>query len=134
VIADARPTHIGLVWLSLPRQLRWLFASDVFIRTCDPMVDVSFVLYAVNIIGISVPRFGFLVAVRAATVMVAYIPAARIAHRLGKKPFVTATFLMFALFPFVVVRSTVTRRADGPAPRRNRRLALVPGARPSCTA
>ncbi|HEX7546569.1 MAG TPA: MFS transporter, partial [Gemmatimonadaceae bacterium] len=106
VIADAKPTHIGHVWLSLPRQLRWLLASDVFIRTCDAMVDVFLVLYAVNILGISAPRFGLLVAVQAATAMAVYIPAARIAQRLGKKPFVTATFLMFALFPFAVVRST----------------------------
>ena len=106
VIADATPTHIGHVWRSLPGQLRWLLASDVFIRTCDAMVDVFLVLFAVNVIGLSAPRFGVLVAVQAATAMVVYIPAARIAGRMGKKPFVTATFVMFALFPFAVVRST----------------------------
>jgi MFS family permease len=60
VVADAAPTHIGHVWQSFPPQLRWLLVSDVFIRTCDAMVDVFLVLYAVNIIGISAPRFGWL--------------------------------------------------------------------------
>jgi MFS family permease len=105
VIADETPTHIGHVWQSFPRQLRWLLASDVFIRTCDAMVDVFLVLFAVNVIGISATRFGILVAVQAATAMIVYIPAAGIAARVGKKPFVTATFIAFALFPLVVVSS-----------------------------
>jgi MFS family permease len=61
------------------------------------------VLLAVNIIGLSAPRFGLLVAVQAATAMAVYIPAAGIAQRVGKKPFVTATFFAFALFPLAVV-------------------------------
>ena len=32
-----------------------------------------------------------------------YIPAARIADRVGRKPFVVATFVCFALFPVAVV-------------------------------
>lgn len=103
VVPDAVPTHIGHVWRSLPRPLRWLLASDVFIRTCDGMVDVFIVLYAANVIGISMTRFGVLIAVHAATTMIVQLPAARMAERTGKKAFVVATFVAFALFPLAIV-------------------------------
>jgi MFS family permease len=103
VIPDETPTHIGHVWRAFPRQLRWLLASDVFIRTCDAMVDVFLVLYAVNVLGISAARFGLLVAIQAASAMLVYLPAARIAERTGKKPFVAGTFVAFSLFPLAIV-------------------------------
>lgn len=115
VVPDKSPVTIGHMWRSFPRQLRWLLAADVFIRTCDAMVDVFLVLFAVNVIGISAPRFGILVAVQAATAMVVYIPAARIAERAGKKPFVTATFVAFALFPVAVVLCCWHHRTGGGA-------------------
>lgn len=103
IIPDASPTHIGHVWDAFAAPLRWLLASDVFIRTCEGMVDVFIVLYATNVVGISMPRFGLLVAVQAATTMLVQLPAARVAERTGKKPFVVATFLAFALYPFAIV-------------------------------
>jgi MFS family permease len=102
VVADVAPTAVRDVWRSFPQPLRWLLASDVFVRTCEGMVDVFLVLYAVNVVGVSAPRFGVLVAVQAVTAMVVYVPAARIAERTGKKPFVIATFVAFALFPLAV--------------------------------
>jgi MFS family permease len=90
------------VWRSFPASLRWLLVSDVFIRTCDGLVDVFLVLYAINIVGISAPSFGALVATQALTTIVVQLPAAKIAERTGKKPFVTATFVAFALFPLGV--------------------------------
>jgi len=103
VIPDAEPTTVRHVWRSFPRSLRWLLVSDVFIRTCEGLVDVFLVLYALNVVGIGSPAFGALVAVQALTTIVVQIPAARLAVRVGKKPFVTATFLAFALFPLAVV-------------------------------
>lgn len=41
-----------------------------------------------------------------ATSISVYIPAARIADRVGRKPFVIATFLAFSLFPIAVVMSS----------------------------
>jgi MFS family permease len=99
------PITIGGVWGSLPRELRRLLLSDVFIRTCEAMVDVFLVLYTTNIIGISAPRFGVLLAVQALTAIAVYIPASRLSDRGRRKPFVTATFLFFALFPIAVVLS-----------------------------
>jgi MFS family permease len=100
---DPVPTDIVAVWRSLPTPLRWLLTSDIFIRTCEGLVDVFLVLYAINVIGISAPAYGLLVAVQMTTAIVSYIPVARFADRMGRKPFVIATFVAFALFPVAVV-------------------------------
>jgi MFS family permease len=96
-------TGIRDVWRSLPVPLRRLLLSDVFIRTCDAMVDVFLVLYAVNVVGIGAPAFGLLIAVQMATVIICSLPAARLADRLGRKPFVIATFVAFTCFPLAVI-------------------------------
>jgi len=94
---------MGHVWHSLPDPLRRLLVSDIFIRTCEGMVDVFLVLYALNVVGISAPQFGVLVAVQMVTAILCYLPAAHFADRFGRKPFVIATFLAFSLFPVAVV-------------------------------
>jgi MFS family permease len=106
VIPDAARIGVRDVWKSFPPALRWLLASDIFIRTCDAMVDVFLVIFAVNVLRISAPQFGLVVAVQALTAILVYVPAARIAQRTGKKPFVIATFVAFAAFPLAVVWST----------------------------
>jgi MFS family permease len=105
VLVERAPTNIAGVWRSLPHALRWLLASDVFIRTCEGMVDIFLVLYAVDVVGISAPQFGVLIAVQMTTAILSYFPAARLADRTGRKPFVIATFLAFSLFPIAVVAS-----------------------------
>ena len=102
VTTDHTPTHILAVWRSLPRSLRWLLTSDIFIRTCEGLVDVFLVLYAINVVGISAPAYGALVGVQMTTAIVSYLPAARLADQVGRKPFVMATFVAFALFPIAV--------------------------------
>jgi MFS family permease len=97
-------THgIRGVWRAFPSPLRQLLLSDVFIRTCDGMVDVFLVLYAVNVVGIGATEFGLLVAVQTTTVILCSMPAAHLADRLGRKPFVIATFIAFTSFPLAVV-------------------------------
>jgi MFS family permease len=91
------------VWRSFPRPLRRLLLSDVFIRTCEGMVDIFLVLYALNVVGIGAPQFGVLIAVQMTTSILCYLPAARLADRIGRKPFVIATFTAFSLFPVAVV-------------------------------
>jgi MFS family permease len=91
------------VWRSLPGPLRRLLVSDICIRTCDAMVDVFLVLYAVNVVRIGAPAFGGLIGIQQATVVLCSLPAARLADRTRRKPFVIATFLAFAAFPIAVV-------------------------------
>ena len=104
-LADPGRTRIAAVWTSLPRDLRRLLLSDVFIRTCERMVDVFVVLYCTNVIGIRVPQFGALIAVQMLAASASYLPAARLADRLGRKPFVVATFMFFAIFPIAIMLS-----------------------------
>jgi len=106
VIADDAPINIRGVWRRIPPTLRWLLASDIFIRTCDTMVDVFLVIFAVSVIGVSAIDFGVAVAVQSLTAILVYIPAAKIAEQTGKKPFVIATFVAFAFFPLAIVWST----------------------------
>jgi MFS family permease len=91
------------VWDSLPLPLRRLLLSDIFIRTCEGMVDVFLVLYALNVVGITAPQFGILIGVQVTTSILCYMPAARLADRIGRKPLVVATFIAFSLFPVAVV-------------------------------
>ena len=97
---------IGGVWSSVPATLRRLLASDVFIRTGEGLTDVFLVLYATNVVGVSAAQFGALVGVQMATAILVYLPAARLADRLGRKPFVIATFVAFAAFPVAVATAS----------------------------
>src|SRR5438094_9627596 len=56
-----------------------------------------------NILGLSVGQYGVLLAIQLFTSILIYIPTAKLADRLGRKPFVVATFACFALFPIAVV-------------------------------
>ena len=103
VTRDPVPMDIVAVWRSLPSPLRWLLTSDIFIRTCEGLVDVFLVLYAINVIGISAPAYGVLIAVQMTTAILSYFPAAKLTDRFGRKPFVIATFVAFSLFPIAVV-------------------------------
>jgi MFS family permease len=103
VLLDDRPMTMRLVWRALPPPLRWLLASDIVVRTCEGLVDVFLVLYAINVIGIGAPAYGVLIGVQAVTAILSYIPGARLADRVGRKPFVIATFIAFAAFPVAVV-------------------------------
>jgi MFS family permease len=104
-VREERPTGIRDVWRSFPSSLKWLLLSDVFIRTCEGLVDVFLVIYATGVAGVSAPRYGALIAVQMATSILVYVPASKIADRSGRKPFVIATFLCFAAFPIAVILS-----------------------------
>jgi MFS family permease len=99
---DEVPINIVAVWRSLPAPLRWLLTSDVLIRTCEGLVDIFLILYAINVVGISAPAYGLLIGVQATTAILSYLPVARLADRIGRKPFVIATFVAFAAFPVCV--------------------------------
>ncbi len=97
------PANIRGVWRSFHGALKRLLVSDIIIRTCEAMAEIFIVLYVTNVTGLSLPQYGALVAVQMVTAILVYIPAAKIADRVGRKPFVIATFVCFALFPVAVV-------------------------------
>ena len=105
IARDHAPINVMSVWRTMPDSLRWLLASDVCIRTCEGLVDVFLVLYAINVVGLDAPQYGGLVAVQMVTSILSYLPSAPLADRIGRTPFVVATFVAFALFPLAVVMS-----------------------------
>jgi MFS family permease len=106
VSAPARTTDIRSVWRTFHSSLKRLLVSDVIIRTCEGMTGVITILYVTNIKHATVTQYGTLVAIQMLTSIVVYIPAGKIADRLGRKPFVIATFLSFALFPLAIIAAS----------------------------
>jgi MFS family permease len=102
-IASTDSVRLRGVWNSFHSTLKRLLVSDIAIRTCEGMADIFVVLYVTNVTGVTLPRYGVLVAIQLATAILIYIPSARLADRLGRKPFVIATFLCFAFFPVAIV-------------------------------
>lgn len=96
-------TNVRGVWRSFHFALKRLLVSDIIIRTCEGMAEIFIVLYVTNVIGVSLAEYGILVAIQMTTAILVYIPSAKLADRIGRKPFVIATFLCFALFPLAVV-------------------------------
>ncbi len=103
----ARDPHYAVnifgVWNSLHRGLKRLLVSDIFIRTCEGMTDVLVILYVTNVLHLSMARFGTLLAILFATALVIYVPAAKAADRVGRRPFIITTFCAFALYPLAVI-------------------------------
>ncbi|HJZ83309.1 MAG TPA: MFS transporter [Pyrinomonadaceae bacterium] len=91
------------VWQSFRSNLKRLLLSDIFIRTCEGMADVLVIIYVTNVLHISVARFGTLLAIMFTTTLLIYLPAAKAADRVGRRPFIIATFCAFALYPLAVV-------------------------------
>jgi MFS family permease len=88
--------------------LRNLLVSDILIRFCEQIPYAYVVLWCMaNIAGhttahISALQFGELTSIEMLTAVICYIPVARSADKVGKKPFVVITFINFACFPLVL--------------------------------
>ncbi|HMG73392.1 MAG TPA: MFS transporter [Pyrinomonadaceae bacterium] len=98
-----QPTNIFGVWKSFQAGLKRLLVSDIFIRTCEGMADVLIILYVTNILHVSFARFGTLIAISTITTLLIYLPAAKAADRVGRRPFIIATFCAFALYPLAII-------------------------------
>jgi MFS family permease len=85
--------------------LKRLLAADCLIRLCEGLPDVFLVVWAIEVLRLTPSQFGLATSVLMATAILSYIPAALLAERIEKKPFVVATFLFFTLFPLAVVFS-----------------------------
>lgn len=106
--SDQTPHSISIrgVWHSFHSALKRLLISDIIIRTCEGMTGVLAILYVTNIHDISVGAYGTLIAIQMITSILVYIPAGKIADRVGRKPFVVMTFLSFALFPVAIIAAS----------------------------
>lgn len=105
-VASSRTTGIIGVWQTFHPALKSLLISDVIIRTCEGMTGVITILYVTNVQHFTIKEYGTLVAVQMITSILVYIPAGKIADRIGRKPFVIATFVSFALFPLAIIAAS----------------------------
>jgi MFS family permease len=101
----ARPAPISLMHTlrALPVTLKRLLLAESIVRMGQGLAEIFVVLYVTNVLGLSAATFGTLVALRMATSILAYLPAATLADRHGRTPFVLASFMCYALFPFLLV-------------------------------
>jgi MFS family permease len=100
----ARPASMALrhTLRALPTGLKRLLLAESIVRTGQGLAEIFVVLYVTNVLGLTAATFGTLVALRMATSILVYIPAATLADRWGRAPFVVLSFLCFALFPFLL--------------------------------
>lgn len=105
-LSVSEATNIAAVWRSFHPALKRLLVSDIIIRMCEGMTGVLTILYVTNIHGLSVARYGTLIAIQMITSILVYVPAGKIADRIGRKPFVVSTFVSFALFPVTVIAAS----------------------------
>lgn len=94
-----------LVWKVLSPDLRNLLVGDILIRFCERIPDAFVVVWATRQVlhPVTEFQFGWLSALEQITAVLCYIPVAHFADRLGKKPFVLATFVFFTLFPVTLL-------------------------------
>jgi len=85
--------------------LKRLLVADCLIRLCEGLPDFFLVIWALEVLHLSPSQFGLATSVLMGTSILSYLPAAALAERIEKKPFVIATFLFFTLFPIAVLLS-----------------------------
>ena len=104
---------------SLPEPLRPLLIGDTLVRFANGMVYIFFVLVVTDFlaVGLSLPTsvplagdtlsppafFGLLLGLEMAIALLVMIPAAKLAERVGLKPIVALGFLVYAVFPIMLI-------------------------------
>ena len=96
----AAATNMRGVWRSFHVAMKRLLISDVIIRMCEGMTGVLTILYVTNVHGLSTARYGTLIAIQMTTSILVYIPAGKVADRVGRKPFVMMTFVVLLYSPW----------------------------------
>ena len=106
----ARPARISLTHTlrALPVALKRLLLAESIVRSGQGLAEIFVVLYVTNVLGLSATTFGTLIALRMVTSVLVYLPVARLADQQGRTPFVVASFMCYALFPFLLVSAQGT--------------------------
>src|ERR1041384_2722832 len=100
--AERNPLRL---WSTIGPGLRQLLISDILIRFCERIPDAFVVVWCTRQVlqPVTEFQFGWLSAIEQITAVLCYVPVAHFADRLGKKPFVLATFVFFTLFPITLL-------------------------------
>ncbi|MDQ3563537.1 MAG: MFS transporter [Pseudomonadota bacterium] len=94
------------IWRRVHPSLKRLLLADCLARWAEGIPKVFIVLYVMNVLQLGAFDFGWLTGVQMLTAILVYIPIAKLADRLNRKPFVLLTFVFFALFPLVLAHAT----------------------------
>lgn len=100
----------------LPDPLRPLLVADTLVRFANGMVYVFFVIVVVEflqadavlpVVGRLSPEafFGVLLAVEMAVALLSMLPVARLARSVGLKPVVAVGFVVYAVFPVLLIQA-----------------------------
>ncbi|HEY4593274.1 MAG TPA: MFS transporter [Thermoanaerobaculia bacterium] len=95
--------NLPALWRRMDSGLKRLLLADVMARWAEGIPKVFIVFFVLDALGRSVVEFGVLTSVQMIAATLVYIPVARMADRMNRKPFVLLTFAFFALFPLVLV-------------------------------
>ncbi|OAI43250.1 hypothetical protein AYO41_02365 [Verrucomicrobia bacterium SCGC AG-212-E04] len=82
--------------------LRRLLLSDILIRFCERLPFAWVIIYVMDNLGASAAQAGLLTAVEMIFSIACLLPAAHLADRYGREPFVLGTFVFFTLFPLAL--------------------------------
>ncbi len=101
---QAEKNPLRLLRLMTP-EMKNLLVSDILIRFCEQIPYAFVVIWAMKTISapVSAFEFGVLTTVEMVVAVLCYVPVAYYADKTQKKPFVTVTFVFFALFPLVLI-------------------------------
>jgi MFS family permease len=94
-------------WRRMSPPLRELLAADILIRFCEQIPYAFVILWCMRVIDHPVTAFQFaqLTAIEMLTALVAYLPGAWLSTRIGKPAMVALTFVLFFIFPLVLLVS-----------------------------
>jgi MFS family permease len=100
---------------SMPSELRPLLIGDTLVRFANGMVYVFFVLVITRFRSVGVTIFGWrfdpaaffglLLALELGVALVTMVPTAMIARRVGLKPVIAGSFLVYAVFPVLLINA-----------------------------
>jgi MFS family permease len=100
---EMQPTNLNGLWHNMPTALRRLLLTDCLVRFGSNLAAIYVVLLVINVHGDTPFEFGALTSLQMMTAIIGYLPAAHLADRFGRQPFILATFAFFTLFPLSLI-------------------------------
>jgi hypothetical protein len=109
---DSRRVPFRTILRTMPSDLRRLLTAEIFIRWGDWFARDFAVLYVVSLLtqtggwsdDAASASAGWLLAIMASTALATYVPVAKWVDRSpSPRPFIGTTFLLFSLFPILLV-------------------------------
>src|SRR4029078_8960758 len=85
--------------------MRWLLVSDILVRFCERIAFAWVVIFAMDYAGASGEQVGLLTTIEVLVATLCIIPSSHFADKQQREPFVVTTFVMFTLFPIVLLFS-----------------------------